>query len=454
MKPTRRTLLRNASNVSILLGGLGVASTTATAEEYPEWDPDETYTEGDRVVHDGTVWEAQWWTRGDEPGTNEWGPWDEVETHDPGPSASVTVSDSSPEPGEEITFDASDSDGDLEDYAWEFGDGTTATGEVVTHSYDAEGEYTVELTVTDVDGEEDDTQSTVYVGDDEVSDADGIYSPYQGTWYDVVDGTLGRDTDRVIVAFVGDPHRNGEISPAWLANCNNHECEGESLDTYADEIDTLQGEGIEVGLSVGGWESPVVARDADDPEELKDAYIDLLDTFDVTHLDIDDENAEAPDRPDDLHEIRNEALALLKDERPDVTVGFTVSASPDGFADSGHSPGKVFIEDAAEKGLELDYVQAMAMHFEDEPENFETITSALESGVDFLEGVYPDKSRDELWSMVGVTPYLGEITTDDASDLVDYANQKGMYSIAPWVLGEDDGGEFSEVFYGFEGDAN
>ncbi|RQG99216.1 PKD domain-containing protein [Natrarchaeobius oligotrophus] len=45
--------------------------------EYPEWDPDEVYTSGDRVVHDGTVWEAQWWTRGDEPGDSEWGPWEE-----------------------------------------------------------------------------------------------------------------------------------------------------------------------------------------------------------------------------------------------------------------------------------------------------------------------------------------------------------------------------------------
>ncbi|RQG86681.1 PKD domain-containing protein [Natrarchaeobius halalkaliphilus] len=450
MKQTRRTLLRNASKLSIVLGGLGVAGATVTAEEYPEWNPDETYTEGDRVVHEGSVWEAQWWTQGDEPGESDWGPWEEVETHDPGPSASFSVSDSSPDPGDDVEFDASESAGNLESYGWEFDDGETATGEAVTHSFDDDGEHEVELTVEDVDGESDSTGSTVYVGDVEPPDADGVYSPYQGTWYDIVDGTLERDTDRVIMSFIGDGTRDDEISPAWLADCQNHECGEESLDTYAGEIQTLQDEGIEVGLTIGGWESPVLARDADDPEELKDAYIDLLDTFDATHLDIDDENAEDPDRPDGLHEIRNEALALLKDERPEVTVGFTVSASPDGLADSGHSPGKVFIEDAVEKGLELDYVQAMAMHFEDEPENFETITSALESAVDFLEEVYPERSEDELWGMVGVTPYVGEITTNDASDLVDFAAEKGMYSIAPWVLGEDDGGEFSAVFSEFE----
>ncbi|OVE84698.1 endo-1,4-beta-xylanase [Natronolimnobius baerhuensis] len=46
--------------------------------DYPEWDADEVYTEGDRVSWDGTNWEAQWWTQNQEPGTNQWGPWEEV----------------------------------------------------------------------------------------------------------------------------------------------------------------------------------------------------------------------------------------------------------------------------------------------------------------------------------------------------------------------------------------
>lgn len=253
------------------------------------------------------------------------------------------------------------------------------------------------------------------------------------------------------MSFVGDPTRDGEITPAWLANCQNRECEGKSLETYADEIQTLQDNGIEVGLSIGGWQSPVIARDADDPDSLKEVYTDLLDMFDVTHLDIDDENAKDPDRPNDLHEIRNEALAMLTDERSEVTVGFTVSATPDGIVDSGESSGQVFIEDAAEKGLNLDYVQPMTMHFDSDPENFETITSALEGTVDFLGEVYPEKSEDERWAMVGMTPYLGEITTDIATDLVDYGDEQGMYSIARWVLGDDDGA-FSDVFYEFEDD--
>lgn len=60
---------------------------------------------------------------------------------------------------EPVEFDASDSFdpdpdpfGGIAEYAWDFGDGTTSTGETVTHTYVEGGEKTVELTVTDDDG--------------------------------------------------------------------------------------------------------------------------------------------------------------------------------------------------------------------------------------------------------------------------------------------------------------
>ncbi|WP_304451705.1 glycosyl hydrolase family 18 protein [Nocardiopsis sp. YSL2] len=45
----------------------------------PAWDSGSVYTNGDTVSHEGTVYRAKWWTRGEEPGTTgQWGVWETV----------------------------------------------------------------------------------------------------------------------------------------------------------------------------------------------------------------------------------------------------------------------------------------------------------------------------------------------------------------------------------------
>ncbi len=64
------------------------------------------------------------------------------------------------------TFDgtaSSDPDGTLKSWAWDFGDGTKATGSIAPHSYLAAGTYTVGLTVTDNVGKSSTTTQQVTV---------------------------------------------------------------------------------------------------------------------------------------------------------------------------------------------------------------------------------------------------------------------------------------------------
>jgi len=81
---------------------------------------------------------------------------------------------------ETVTFDGGDSTPPdaIDGYEWQFGDGETATGETVDHSYAEPGEYVVELTVTGTDDDNEtvtDTTTlevTVSEGDDDDDDED------------------------------------------------------------------------------------------------------------------------------------------------------------------------------------------------------------------------------------------------------------------------------------------
>ena len=62
------------------------------------WDAGTVYLKGDEASHNGILWQAEWWTQGEEPGTTgEWGVWRKVSDSScgggqPDPEAEMTVS--------------------------------------------------------------------------------------------------------------------------------------------------------------------------------------------------------------------------------------------------------------------------------------------------------------------------------------------------------------------------
>ena len=81
-----------------------------------------------------------------------------------GPRADFTATPPFDYPPLNVTFDASSStspNGPIVDYAWDFGDGTTAGGVTVTHTYTEKGVYTVTLEVRDAAGQTAERTKTV-----------------------------------------------------------------------------------------------------------------------------------------------------------------------------------------------------------------------------------------------------------------------------------------------------
>ena len=82
------------------------------------------------------------------------------------PSASFSVNNSSGIAPLTVNFDASasvDSDGTIDSYSWEFGNGETETGITPSYTFNTPGIYTVSLTVTDNEGESDTTTTNISV---------------------------------------------------------------------------------------------------------------------------------------------------------------------------------------------------------------------------------------------------------------------------------------------------
>ncbi len=83
------------------------------------------------------------------------------------PLVTFSFTPTDPKVNEPVEFDASGStdDGEIVRYFWEFGDGETAEGQTVTHTYKTAGTFTVKLTLTDDRGAKNSLTRTLTVAE-------------------------------------------------------------------------------------------------------------------------------------------------------------------------------------------------------------------------------------------------------------------------------------------------
>jgi len=354
------------------------------------------------------------------------------------PDASFTVSPSTPEPGESATLDAAESadpDGSITSYEWAFGDGTTATGESVTHTYEQTGEYTVTLTVTDDAGATDSNSTTVTVGNDSGGGATGDteFAPYNYVFTDpdttMVDHADQAGNEAFTAAFVLS---DGNGNAAWGGDLD--QLVGEAgLQT---EFQAYQDQGGTIIVSFGGAVGTMIAQDTTDIEKIKSEYQSVIDTYGVTHLDFDIESVDeaAVDR-------RNQALAELQSENPDLKVSYTLRCRTTGLT----SHGTYVVESARDNGVDLQYVNVMTMNYGWVRPSASTVKDTANGTYDDLTSIFPDLSADEAWSMVGLTPMLGENNVggehriSDAEAVVNFVQDKGVGLVSFWSIDRDNG---------------
>jgi PKD repeat protein len=131
------------------------------------------------------------------------------------PVANFDWSPSLPVTGESITFDASSSlpgwNGTqampIALYSWDFGDNSTTSGRIMTHTYSSPGNYTVTLNVTDSEGLTNSTSQTLTAYVAVTFDQTGIGSDFNGTVLTVDNNVCGvGDLPKTFLWNVGSNH--------------------------------------------------------------------------------------------------------------------------------------------------------------------------------------------------------------------------------------------------------
>ncbi|MBD8524590.1 PKD domain-containing protein [Pseudomarimonas arenosa] len=127
-----------------------------------EWDASREYWKGHRVQWQSQAYEANWWTRNQNPATHsgQWQEWMRLGACDGAgePNQPPTARSNGPltgTVGQALQFSSAgsnDADGQLVSYRWQFGDGNESSQANPSHSYASAGLFTVALTVTDNQG--------------------------------------------------------------------------------------------------------------------------------------------------------------------------------------------------------------------------------------------------------------------------------------------------------------
>ncbi|MFJ9691710.1 carbohydrate binding domain-containing protein [Kitasatospora sp. NPDC101183] len=200
-----------------------------------------------------------------------------------------------------------------------------------------------------------------------------------------------------------------------------------------DQVDALRAAGGDVKLSFGGAAGTELAAACTSVDSLFAEYDAVVNAYNLRYVDFDIEGAAIADTVS--NDRRSAALAKLQQAHPGLKVSLTLPVLPEGLT----SEGVAIVKSARDAGVNLDLVNVMAMDYYRTGSNYgDAAVQAAQSTFGQLKSLYPAKTDPQLWSMVGVTPMIGE--NDDhqiynqaaAQQLVTFAKQNHLGLLAFW----------------------
>ncbi|MER5469592.1 chitinase [Streptomyces sp. NPDC002685] len=256
------------------------------------------------------------------------------------------------------------------------------------------------------------------------------YAPYVSATTAADTDATGSPTTYNLAFVIAD---GSDCTPAW----NGTDAIGDAA--VKSRISALKKSGAGVRVSFGGASGKELASTCDSASELAAAYGAALDAAGSTQADFDVEGEQLTDSGSVA--LRSEAIALLQQERADLTVTFTLPVMPSGLDDDGLA----LLESANDHSVKVSTVNIMTMNYgssyADDMGDY-AITSA-EAAHEQLKDVF-GLSGTSAWQGLALTSMIGVNDVDnetfglsDAAQVRAFAEKKGVAWVSMWSTFRD-----------------
>lgn len=260
------------------------------------------------------------------------------------------------------------------------------------------------------------------------------FAPYVDTSlypaFDLVKAAEATGVKNYNLAFITD---GGGCTPKWGGVSDL------ASDAVASQIGALRAKGGDVRVSFGGASGSELATTCSSADALAAAYGKAVDAYKLTKVDFDIEGGALPNTA--ANTTRAKAIAKLQQLHPDLDVSFTLPVMPEGLTQDGVN----LLSNAKSNGVRTDTVNIMAMDYGasysgDMGTYAEQAATATQAQVKSVLGL----SDSAAWKAVAITPMIGVndvssevFKVDDASQLVTFAQSKGLGWLSMWSATRD-----------------
>lgn len=216
--------------------------------------------------------------------------------------------------------------------------------------------------------------------------------------------------------------------------------------TYLQHLDSdisfIRSQGGDIIISFGGQAGQELAQTCTSASSLQAQYQAVINQYKITHLDFDIEGGEQGDAT--TYDRRDTALAALQAANAGLTISFTLPSLTTGLL----SDSLGLLNNAVSHGVNFQVVNLMTMDYGAPNSNMgQGSIDAANALYAELQKIFPSKSSSQLWSMVGITPMIGQndsageiFSLDDAKQVLAFAQQNKIGELAFWEVSRDNGG--------------